>query len=703
MTKTLWIAEKPSVAKMLAEALAGNNTRSRTAIHADNNTFTWVMGHMLELAEPADYDPAFKQWNYEDLPIIPEKFIHKVASGKKQQVDAIASLIKTHDVIIHAGDIGREGQLIVDEILNHLNNTRPVKRILINNPNPEPIREAANDLRDNSDFINLSYSARLRQLADWTVGINFSRAYSIESGVPNISIGRVQTPLLALIVKRDKDIEDFTSRKYYELTTVIENDDNQRITVTWQPGSAYDSILDEEGRIIKKPPLEKLIEDLTEQNGKIENATYKKGKTAPPLPFSLSALQSHVLSMREIKARPDNVLTAAQKLYEEYKLLTYPRSDCRFLPEEQHNHAPAVFEFLKNYPDYFGNMIKAADVTIKSRAYNDAKTGEHHALVPTGEGEKDLSKLSKLELHVFIACCQYYIAQFLPHQQHTTLEILADILEEKFRAKKQYITDHGYSRYLNIKDTATKDNTNNDDEEVSTDPIPHFENGEHVTSNNSVIHEKHTTPPKHFTGATLIAAMSNIARFVDDPEARKTLKETDGLGTEATRSAIINVLFQREFIIEKGKAYIATEKGRKLIEATDERIKSIEMTAAWESYLNDVATHGDNGEFLSSINEYVSILIKDLPAQDIAQVFNPHLVTCPNCHGRMSLRASAKGEFFGCSNYPDCKKILQTGEVTKEQYESAKSLVAKTLKKRTTTAKKTTRKPAKRTKQARPA
>lgn len=657
----LWIAEKPSMARSIADAVTHNQgQRQKSHIRHGDNIFTWCIGHLLQPAKPEAYNKRYEKWTYDDLPIIPHEWIMVPGPDVKEQLDEIKRLAAFANEIIHAGDPDREGQLIVDEILAYLKIRKPVHRLLINDLNPEPIRKAANNLKDNREFANLSKSALLRQRADWLVGYNFTRGYTTLSNQSNIlSVGRVQTPVLALIVNRDTDIENFVSKPFYELQYDITSH-NAQATATWIPPDNYEDYLDDNGRLLDKSLLHTIIEKTNNQEGTVTESSYERKKEFPPLPFSQSALQTQVLKMPSIDARPDDILQASQKLYEEHKLLTYPRSDCQYLPEDQYSDAKTILASLSAMHPVLADMVNATNLSDKPRAYNDSKITAHHAIVPTTECTADLGTLSPLCQTVFIECAKRFISQFLPPIERINAELIFTIKDEQFKFTRKQITNLGYGTWFGVKQ---------DDA-----PLPQFKKDEAIRCKNPNIIDKQTTPPKPFTSASLIDAMNKIARYVSDPEIKKVLRDTDGIGTEATRANIVKILFARQFIIEKGKTIKSTELARRFIGCLDQRTKDPGETALWEMQLGEIAKTGDNGQFLASISAHVNQIIADLPATGIARKLNPHVAQCPKCSAPMRYIIKGTNEFFGCTKFPDCKQTLNANEVSADVLLSARKL-----------------------------
>ena len=657
----LWIAEKPSMAKSIANAIGQNQgQRQKGHIRNGDDIFTWCIGHLLQPALPAAYNSRYEKWTYDDLPIIPQEFIMVPVNDVKEQLDEIKHLAARADTIIHAGDPDREGQLIIDEVLAYFNINKPTYRLLINDLNPEPIRKAAKNLKDNNEFANLSKSALLRQRADWLIGYNFTRAYTLLSNQSNtLSVGRVQTPVLALIVDRDKDIENFISKPFYELHCDI-NSNNTETTATWIPSDRFDDYLDDNGRLLDKNLLHAIIEKTNNQAGSVIQASYVKERKLPPLPFAQSALQTQVLKMPSVNARPDDVLNACQTLYEEHKILTYPRTDCSHLPEEQFGDAKSILAKLSTVHPTLAEMVSATSLTDKPRAYNNKKITAHHAIVPTTECTVDLDSLSPLCQTVFMECAKRFICQFLPPTELTKTELIFNIQDEQFKSTGKQITSPGYAAWYGTK---------RDDA-----PLPQFKEGETIRCRNPAIIDKETTPPKPFTSATLIDAMTRIARYVTDPKIKKVLRDTDGIGTEATRANIVKILFDRQYIVEKGKVIKSTELARRFIDCLEQRTKDPGETARWEMLLDEVAKTGDNGQYLDSISTHISQIIADLPNAGIAKKLNPHTADCPKCGSPMRYIIKGTNEFFGCTKYPECKQSLNANQVSADVLLAARKL-----------------------------
>ncbi|OMH38836.1 DNA topoisomerase III [Motiliproteus sp. MSK22-1] len=615
----LYIAEKPSLGRALADALPRPHRRQEGCIYVGNgDCVSWCIGHLLEQAEPDSYDPTFKQWKLEHLPIIPDQWQLKPRSSSRKQLNILKKLVKQAEQLVHVGDPDREGQLLVDELINFVKATdktgvkkgkyQQVQRCLVNDLNPSAVKRALSQLRENRDFIPLSTSALARSRADWLYGINLTRAYTVQGrkvgyqGV--LSVGRVQTPVLGLVVRRDKVIENFVSKPFYEVLAHLMTADGEPFTAKWQPSESCQPQMDEEGRVLSRKLAELVAKRITDKPAEITKSDTKKRRQAPPLPFNLSTLQIEASKRYGMTAQ--QVLDNCQSLYERHKLITYPRSDSRYLPLEHHQQASAVIQQIARNCSTFSQIIQSANPGIKSKAWNDSKVDAHHAIIPT-LAAKQLSALSKSEQHLYELISRQYLCQFFP--DHRFLETRVELVIEGglFTCKGNQITDQGWKmlfpkkpeqfKHQNSEPNQDKNSKLNSTPEQQTDApstLPVLEQGQQLHCHRGELLEKQTQPPKAFTDATLLAAMTGISRYVEDAEIRKILKETDGLGTEATRAGIIELLFKRGFLVRQGKQIHSTPAGKGLISSLSESSTKPDMTAQWESVLNAISLRERN-------------------------------------------------------------------------------------------------------------
>ena len=606
----LYIAEKPSLGRAIADVLPGSHRKADGCIYAGNgDCVTWCVGHLLEQAEPHAYDANFKQWRLDHLPIIPDQWQLKPKPSSRKQLAVLRKLVKASDQLIHAGDPDREGQLLVDQVIEYLQVSRSkrdtVQRCLISDLNPAAVKRAISQLRDNKDFIPLSTSALARSRADWLYGINMTRAYTLmgrQVGYRGVlSVGRVQTPVLGLVVSRDEEIEGFVAKPFYEVIAHLKTLQGEHFKARWQPSEACQPWQDEEGRVLSRALAENVQTRIHQQTAEVTASSRKPGKQPPPLPFSLSALQ--IAAARRFSMSARQVLDTCQTLYERHKLLTYPRSDCRYLPVEHFAERDAVIAALAGNCPPLAPGARDAERTLKSAAWNNSKVQAHHAIIPTAR-KMDTGKLSPAERNIYELVARQYLAQFYPVHEYNDSQIELEIAGGRFVARARTQLRPGWKvLFPNPKKQAAGDSALNKQ-------LPELQKGDTCHCDKGEILEKQTTPPKPFDDASLLAAMTGIARYVHDPGLRKVLKDTDGLGTEATRAGIIELLFQRQFLARRGKQIRSTSAGRGLIHSLPGTASTPDMTARWESELHAISQReGSYDGFMQPLLESLQDLV----------------------------------------------------------------------------------------------
>lgn len=618
----LYIAEKPSLGRAIAEALPKPLSKHEGYIRAANgDCVSWCVGHLLEQAEPDAYDPAYKQWRLEHLPIIPQDWRLIPKSSTRQQLAVLRQLIKTADTLIHAGDPDREGQLLVDQVIEHLgvNAARrvAVQRCLINDLNPAAVSRALNQLRSNSEFIPLSTSALARSRADWLYGINMTRAYTLQgrkvgyNGV--LSVGRVQTPVLGLVVKRDQAIAGFISKPYYEVLAHLLTPDGKTFTAQWQPSDACAPYRDDEGRVLNKALAENVVRRITQQPALVTALDKTPKKQPPPLPYNLSTLQ--IDAARRYGLSAQQVLDTCQQLYERHQLITYPRSDSRHLPSEHFQHREAVLKAIAAGNATLNGYREGANPALRSKAWDDSKVDAHHAIVPT-ERRPNLSALNNTERQVYELIARQYICQFYAPYAYLETHVELRIAGGLFTATARQTQEPGWKKLFgreaepSSKSQDARMDANGKESSPELAEIPPLQTGDELLCERGELLEKQTRPPPYFTDATLLSAMTGIARFVQDPAIRKILKDTDGLGTEATRAGIIELLFKRDFLLREGKTIRATPAGTGLINSLPDSAVTPDMTAQWEAALNAISQRqGDYQGFMQPLESSLGELI----------------------------------------------------------------------------------------------
>ena len=585
----LYIAEKPSLGRAIADVLPKPHRKGEGCIYVGNgDCVSWCVGHLLEQAEPDAYDSKYKQWRIEHLPIVPEQWQLKPKTSSRKQLAVLRKLVKEADQLIHAGDPDREGQLLVDQVIDYLKvrgkKRDNIQRCLINDLNPSAVTRALQQLRDNKEFIPLSTSALARSRADWLYGINMTRASTLQGrkvgyqGV--LSVGRVQTPLLGLVVRRDEEIDKFIAKPFYQLIAHLLTEQGDSFKARWQPSEACQPWQDDEGRVLLKPLVENVAARISEKTATVTCTSRKLKKQPPPLPYNLSALQIDAAKRFSMSAK--QVLDSCQSLYERHKLLTYPRSDSRYLPLGHLADRADVIAAIVSNSQALSEAAGSADQSLKSKAWNDSKVDAHHAIIPTAR-KVDATRLSKSEASIYELVARQYLVQFYPPHEYSDSQIDVEIGGGSFVAKAREQRLAGWkSLYPARKDGEKADQALNQQ-------LPKLKKGDHCLCERGELLEKMTSPPKSFDDASLLAAMTGIARYVQDPEIRKVLKDTDGLGTEATRAGIIELLFHREFLSRQGKKIQATAAGKGLINSLPMVATTPDMTARWETRLNAIS------------------------------------------------------------------------------------------------------------------
>ncbi|SIO41344.1 DNA topoisomerase III [Halodesulfovibrio marinisediminis] len=617
----LFIAEKPSLGRAIAEGL-GSPQKNEGYITCGDDTVTWCFGHLLELANPDDYKPEWKKWDANALPIIPDEWKVLPRKGVAKQLNVIKKLLKKADVVVNAGDPDREGQLLVDEVLEHFGYVGNVQRIWLASLDEKSVTTALSSLKDNKDFATLSHAALARSRADWLTGINATRAMTLlgrSKGMQGVlSLGRVQTPTLNLIVTRDKTISNFKPQKYAVVQATL-NHENGSFKAQLQPSEDMTG-LDEEGRLIDTAKAEAIAKEAANQTGTIVEATSQKKTVHPPLPHCLSSLQKAASAKFGMSAK--EVLDIAQRLYEK-KLTTYPRSDCRYLPEEQFDDAQRILQALSSAP-----VFETANPQLKSKAWNTKKVTAHHGIIPTGQV---LADLPEKDAKLFELISTTYALQFHPPLIYEAKKIVSEVAGYLWSTTGQTTLEAGWTTF---------------DKQPDEQALSAVKKADEVSCTESKVEMKQTKPPAKFTEGTLIAAMASIHRFIDDTEAKKTLKENEGIGTEATRAGIIETLKQRGYIKTDKKNLISTELGQHIITLTPEQLKDPITTALWESRLSAIAAGTEQFDtFMSDQAHLLPVLITPI-TESAGTGLQGH--PCPECGKTLRRLPSKKekGKFF---------------------------------------------------------
>jgi len=588
--KTLIIAEKPSVGRDIAKVLKCKS-KGDGYLYSDEYIISWAVGHLVSLADPQDYDPSLKKWSLGSLPIIPSSFQLKPIQSSKKQLDVLKKLMASKEVdsLICATDSGREGELIFRYIYDYAKCRKPFRRLWISSMTDKAITEGFDKLKPGSEYDNLYRSAKCRSEADWLVGINASRAYTLRHNVL-YSIGRVQTPTLAIIVARQKEIDAFVPKDYWEI--FVDFDIYKAIWVDKDK---------KESKILEKEKAQAIIDKIEGKNGRVDSIEKEDKKQLPWLLYDLTELQRDC--NRKFGYTAKKTLSIAQDLYEKRKLITYPRTDSRYLTDDMKPKIRAVLQRLDfgEYKDYAQRLLDMEALPFSKRIFDNGKVSDHHAIIPT-ESKVNVNALSQDELNVYGLIARRFISVFYPPYLYSVTRIITIIEEENFLTKGTTVNQLGFMElYKNDKDK----------EEGEEDAVlPELETGQEYPLSKSQLKQKKTQPPKTYTEATLLSAMENAGRFVEDETLKEQMKDS-GLGTPATRAAIIERLLQVGYLERKGRTLIPTEKGIRLISIVPEQVKSPETTGKWEKGLSSIAKGKmDAGRFMGSIVRYVNFLVE---------------------------------------------------------------------------------------------
>ncbi len=627
----LFIAEKPSVAKAIANVIGIDKSNKNYIECKDGTLIAWCFGHLYELAEPDAYtdDNAprskktnRKMWRWEDLPIIPKVWQTNPKEEHKEHINMLFGLIRKCDCIIHAGDPDREGQLLVDEVIEKAGFTGKVLRYWANAIDDKSIKKALDNLENNSKYEPLSNAALARQRCDWLVGMNITRATTLLHH-DIYTVGRVQTPTLNLVYQRDQAIKNFKSIDFNVLKIDVKAN-NGNYQATFQP-SETQAGLDEEGRLIDSSVAQDIADSCKNKDAKVISVKKTKKTVNQPKGFSLAELTA--TASRVLNFTAAQTLKVAQSLYEK-KCTSYPRTDCCFLPNSQYEDKSFILDSISLICEKFKDACQSVkDSTIKSKIWNDEKTTAHHAIIPTFSDTK--VDLTDAEMKLYELIAKRYIVQFMKAHEYEHTEVITQVDAYNFKTIGKRILVNGFKDFDQEKDE-------DDNKEQESNNLPELNEGDIGTVINTNIQKQKTQPPKYFTEGTLITAMENIHRYVDNEDYKKLLKDGDGIGTSATRASIIEELKKREFIKVDGKFIKSTEKGANLLANISEQVKSPIMTANFESVLTEIAENQRGiGALLDQCVDFVSGEITSARAKSKLLSKKVSTIDCPYCKEKM--------------------------------------------------------------------
>jgi DNA topoisomerase-3 len=636
----LWITEKPSTARVLAKML-GASEQGRNFLSGQGRTIVWCRGHILENLSPESYNGG-KRLEITDLPMFPANWEKQPSQDdfSPGQVRNIRDLLKRTKTVVHAGDPDREGQIIVDEVLQFCQWRGPVRRLWLAAMDDDSVKAAIKSIYDNTKMANLSVAAETRSRADWLIGFNGSMALSRKAKAFGYdgkwSVGRVQTPVLNMVVTREEEIRDFVPRDYFQVRAHIE----RGIRAKWQIPETCDG-LDEEGRLLKKEIADAVAARITGKTATVMKFTAKKHERHAPLPHALSTLQGE--ASRRFGMTAANTLKAAQALYDA-GLTTYPRTDCSYLPEEQHPGAASILRSL-------GVNMGEVDPHRRHAAWNTAKVTAHHAIVPTGKGRPEDGSA---EAKIFDLIADAYIRLFMAPEVYEAREAVFEIDGETFIAKSRQVLEPGWTALNKFQD---EDEGGDEDGEGV---LPILKVGDRLHTEKGEVISSRTKPPKYYTDGTLILAMSRVHTLVSDPKLKARLRETSGIGTEATRASMVEGLLTRGYIRRDKKFIRSADAGEMLIgmvRKTVPALADVGVTAVWEDALADIEAGKMKGDdFLTHQRKQVaSVVEKIINADSNVLPMAKAGPDCPACKAPTFPRRSKAGTpFFACSNVAAC-------------------------------------------------
>lgn len=581
MPKILIIAEKPSVARAVATVLGTSTRNHKGYLEKEKYDITWALGHLAELADPEDYSPVLKSWSKETLPIIPHQFLLKPAESKKDHWKTVKSLLRSHyQFVINACDAGREGELIFRYIYLLAGCKMPIKRLWLKETTPAAIKRAMDNLLDGSMYDRLAMAAMARGQADWTVGINGTRAFTLAHKQPGqkgaLSVGRVQTPTLGLIVEREREIRAFIPEVWWEVRTTFETDMGEAYKGRWIDR-------EENYKILNKARAEEIVARVKHFRGEITKIQGSREVLPPPYLLSLGDLQKRANERFSYSAV--QTLDIAQTLYEN-RLITYPRTDSRHLTVDISATLPDRLMALANYGAYTNLVQKISNNPVPAKGtVDDTGVSDHHAIIPT-EDIGSISRLNGDERNIYDLVTKTFIACFYPNAIVVHQKIITSVKEENFLSTGRSIEEPGWMQVFNedLEAEREQDNGLPAGLEKKAERLESIE----VTAISAVPKECKSQPPKRYNDASLISVLEHASRLVDEKELKQALKQSKGIGTPATRASIIEKLISSGYVIRQGKNFVPTPRGELIIDVVPEDLRSLELTAAWEQQLMNI-------------------------------------------------------------------------------------------------------------------
>ncbi|MFK4136644.1 DNA topoisomerase III [Pseudomonas luteola] len=642
----LFLCEKPSQGKDIARVL-GATKRSDGCIHGEGLIITWGIGHLLEAAPPEAYGDHFKNWTIEALPILPDHWKVEIKPKVSSQYKIVKKLLNEASELVIATDADREGEMIARELIEHCQYRGPIYRLWLSALNDASIRQALSALKPGAETYSMYLSALARSRADWLIGMNFTRLFTLlgrQAGYQGVlSVGRVQTPTLRLVVERDREIANFKAIPYWKLEVQLTANDKSFVA-QWKPHS---DITDDLERCVSKQHAMSAHGLLaTKPKATVSSVEVERVRETAPLPFDLGTLQQ--VCSKKLGLGVQETLDVAQALYETHKATTYPRTDCGYLPSSMLPEVPSVLDALVKTDPALKETLSSLNLNQRSRAWDDTKITAHHGIIPTLE-PANLAVMSEKERAVYVLIRAHYLAQFLPHHEYDRTVANLECQGLTLQAVGKRIAEVGWKTLL--PSTAEEADAN---DKGQAQILPTLYQGSSANVIDSQVKAMQTQPPKPYTEGDLIKAMKTVAKLIKDPRLAQKLKETTGIGTEATRAGIIKGLLDRGYLIKKGKSVKASETAITLIEAVPPAVADPGTTAVWEQALGMIEAGTLTLEdFISKQGVWITRLVEQY-GQARLDLKLPEGPECPACKGKMIQRSSKKGLFWSCLHYPNC-------------------------------------------------
>jgi len=643
----VFLCEKPSQGKDIARVLGA--TQRGTGCYTGTDVITtWAIGHLLEAAPPEAYGERYKRWSLDVLPIIPSQWRLEVKPSTAAQFKIVKQLLAKARELIIATDADREGEMIARELIDHCGYRGPIQRLWLSALNEASIRKALGTLKPSAATLPLYYSALARSRADWLIGMNLSRLFTLlgrQAGHDGVlSVGRVQTPTLKLVVDRDRAIAGFVSVPYWAIEVSLSISDHAFTATRVPPATCSD----EAGRCLQQAAARCAADHIRAAGvAQVVTVETERVRETPPLPFDLGTLQE--TCSRQLGLDVQQTLDIAQALYETHKATTYPRTDCGFLPESMLAEVPTVLDSLIKTDPPLRPLTDSLDLSLRSRAWNDGKVTAHHGIIPTLE-PVDLGAMSEPERAVYRLIRAHYLAQFLPPHEFDRTVATLSCGDQQLAATGKQVVVAGWRQVLREPEAEETDGSG----QSRGQRLPILQAGTACQIEGVDLKGLKTLPPKPFTQGELVKAMKTVSKLVTDPRLKQKLKETTGIGTEATRAAIISGLLARGYLIKKGRAIVASEAACTLIDAIPAAIADPGTTAIWEQALDLIeAGQMTLDAFVERQSAWVAQLVEQYRGATLALTV-PEGPRCPVCGAAMRQRTGKSGVFWACTRYPDC-------------------------------------------------